>query len=62
MDSEIKYLISKLEENFNGSPWYGDSLMEKLNYVDYKIVNNHTSSFTNSVSKLYTTYRLPVLA
>lgn len=52
MGEQIKYMVSKLQESFEGSPWYGDSMMEKLNKIDYKIGNNHTSTFTNSVAKL----------
>lgn len=52
MNTEIKYLILKLEESYNGNPWYGDSMMEKLNSIDFKTVNNTSSAITNSVAKL----------
>ncbi len=45
-------MIFKLKENFEGSPWYGDSMMEKIESIDYKNVNNCTATFTNSVAKL----------
>lgn len=39
MDGEIKMIIHNLEESFNGNPWYGISMMDKLNAVSWEIVN-----------------------
>ncbi|RRQ49511.1 DinB family protein [Maribacter algicola] len=39
MDLELQYIIRNLKECFNGKPWYGVSLMEKLEKVPWSIVN-----------------------
>ncbi len=52
MEEEVKYLIFKLQESFEGETWYGDSMIEKINSIDYKTVNNTSSVLTNSVAKL----------
>lgn len=39
VSTEIKYLISKLEEAFAGNPWYGDAVMTKLENVDFKFAD-----------------------
>jgi len=33
-DIRIKALLSSIQESFDGSPWYGISVMEKLMGVD----------------------------
>jgi len=35
-------IIHNLEECFDGKPWYGISVMEKLNAVPWQIVNDRT--------------------
>lgn len=35
----MQYIIRNLKECFNGKPWYGVSLMEKLEKVPWSIVN-----------------------
>ncbi|QCX01297.1 DinB family protein [Aggregatimonas sangjinii] len=39
MKSELKIIIENLVECFDGEPWYGISVMEKLNAVPWQKVN-----------------------
>jgi uncharacterized damage-inducible protein DinB len=39
MNSQLETIIQNLEEGFNGEPWYGVSVIEKLNSVSWHIVN-----------------------
>ena len=52
MDNNIQQLISKLNESFSGRPWYGDSLMTKLNSIDAGVVNHLPLPSQNSIAKL----------
>lgn len=52
MDNNIKQLILKLQESFDGKPWFGESLMTKLNSVDVNKVNDLPLSSQNSISRL----------
>jgi uncharacterized damage-inducible protein DinB len=42
MKSQLETIIHNLEECFDGKPWYGISVMEKLNAVPWQIVNDRT--------------------
>ena len=33
--TRIKELVNRLQESFDGSPWYGDSVMKKLRSIDW---------------------------
>lgn len=37
---KLEYIINDLKECFDGKPWYGDSIMKKLEAVDWRIVND----------------------
>lgn len=37
---KLDYIINDLKECFDGKPWYGDSIMKKLEAVDWRIVND----------------------
>ncbi len=37
---KLDYIINDLKECFEGKPWYGDSIMKKLEAVDWRIVND----------------------
>ena len=39
MAEQLKSIISNLEDCFDGKPWYGDSVMKKLNQINWEIVN-----------------------
>ena len=41
---KLEYIISDLKECFDGKPWYGDSVMKKLDAVDWRIVNDQDYS------------------
>tara|TARA_R110001592_G_scaffold89416_3_gene262991 strand:- start:1314 stop:1799 length:486 start_codon:yes stop_codon:yes gene_type:complete len=45
-------LLEALNESFQGLPWYGESLMDKLSQIDYRIVNIAPIPTTNSVARL----------
>jgi len=40
MASELEHIINNLKECFDGKPWYGISMMEKLNVIPWEIVND----------------------
>ena len=40
MANEFEHIIDNLKESFDGQPWYGMSLMEKLNAIPHDIVND----------------------
>lgn len=52
MDNTTRRLIMKLEEAFDGQPWYGDSLLNKLESIDHTIVNLRPSPSRNSIARL----------
>ncbi|NJB71051.1 putative damage-inducible protein DinB [Saonia flava] len=39
MESQLNKIITDLKESFNGQPWYGDSVMKKLNTIAWQNVN-----------------------
>ncbi|MBD0850102.1 DinB family protein [Maribacter arenosus] len=40
MIGKLEYIINDLKTCFDGKPWYGDSVMKKLNAVDWHMVND----------------------
>lgn len=42
MANELSLIISNLKDCFDGKPWYGVPVMEKLNQVSWEIVNETT--------------------
>lgn len=52
MKSEINDLLEKLEDSFNGDPWYGESLMHKLENIDFEIANSTPEGISNSIANL----------
>jgi len=40
MQNQLKTIIHNLEECFDGKPWYGIPVMEKLNAIPWQIVND----------------------
>jgi len=40
MKNQLNYIIQDLQSCFDGKPWYGIPVMEKLDSVDWKIVND----------------------
>ena len=51
MRSELEIIIHNLEECFDGKPWYGISVMEKLHTIPWQIVNDETYG-TKSIAVL----------
>ena len=39
MRTQLDYIIDDLKECFDGRPWYGDSVMKKLDSIDWRIIN-----------------------
>lgn len=48
---KLGYIISDLRESFDGKPWYGDSVMKKLETVDWRCANDQVYS-TKSIAVL----------
>lgn len=44
MATELEHIINNLKECFDGKPWYGISMMERLNVIPREIVNEQTYS------------------
>jgi len=44
MKSELDVIIHNLQECFDGKPWYGISVLEKLQVIPWQIVNEQTYS------------------
>lgn len=44
MTTELKHIVNNLKECFDGKPWYGMSLMEKLDSISWKIANDQKYS------------------
>lgn len=44
MKDKLEYIIENLKESFNGKPWYGISMLEKLNQIPWEIVNEQNYS------------------
>lgn len=42
MTNELSLIISNLTDCFDGKPWYGNPIMEKLNHIPWEIVNEKT--------------------
>jgi len=42
MSIELNIIIQNLEDCFDGKPWYGTPVMEKLNAIPWQIVNDKT--------------------
>lgn len=42
MSTDLELIMSNLKESFNGKPWYGISVMKKLNQVAWEVVNEKT--------------------
>lgn len=50
MKSLKDQLIAKLNEVFEGTPWFGESLRSKLSEVDYQLVNKTLDHSKNSIA------------
>ena len=51
MKNKLEYIINDLKECFEGKPWYGDSVLEKLDAVHWRSVNDQVYS-TKSIAVL----------
>ncbi len=40
MRTQLEIIVNNLKDSFDGKPWYGLSVMEKLNAVPWQIVND----------------------
>lgn len=40
MRHQLAQIILNLKECFDGTPWYGDSVMKKIDVIDWRITNN----------------------
>jgi len=51
-DTRIKELLNSIQEAFDGNPWYGISVMEKLNSIDWYSANAVPRDGKKSVAQL----------
>ena len=51
MKKQIQLILNELHVSFEGKPWFGGSLLNKLNLIDYRLVNN-TFLNSNSIAML----------
>lgn len=47
----MEQLIAQLQNAFNGSPWYGDAILQRLTAIDYRKVNTSLAA-SNSIAML----------
>ncbi|MFS4493257.1 DinB family protein [Maribacter sp. 2308TA10-17] len=40
MRTQLEIIVQNLKDSFDGKPWYGISVMEKLNEIPWRIVND----------------------
>ncbi|MEH6407074.1 MAG: DinB family protein [Leeuwenhoekiella sp.] len=52
MKTEIKKLVINLENCFKGKPWYGYSVLHKLNEIEFNLVNESPLENTNTIAKI----------
>lgn len=52
MSNKIEELVHKLKESFKGKPWFGDSLINKLYRIDYRLVNRTLPDSKNSIAMI----------
>ena len=51
MKKVVQKLIESLEVTFEKAPWFGDSVLEKITTIDYKIVNEKING-SNTIALL----------
>ena len=49
---QIKRLTNLLEQTFNGNPWFGDSIMDKLRSIDFELANQVPPNGSKSAAML----------
>ncbi len=52
MQQHINILIDRLNDAFRGKTWYGISFIDKVNDIDWTIVNKTPFESANSIAKL----------
>jgi len=52
MSNKIEILVHTIKETFNGNPWFGDSLINKLSKINYRIVNVTLTDSNNSIAMI----------
>ncbi|MTI31067.1 DinB family protein [Xanthovirga aplysinae] len=52
MENEVRQLILKLRNIFEGNPWYGESVIQKLDALDLGVVNEPPITGCNSIGRL----------
>jgi len=52
MANKIQRLVIKLKESFKGKPWFGDSLINKLNKIDFQDANIIVTDSSKSIAMI----------
>ncbi|RKE98127.1 DinB family protein [Ichthyenterobacterium magnum] len=52
MVNKIQKLVLKLKESFKGKPWFGDSLIHKLNKINYQDANIVVTDSSKSIAMI----------
>jgi len=50
MINKIEIIVHRIKESFDGRPWYGESLILKLNKIDCRLVNMTVPGSNNSIA------------
>jgi uncharacterized damage-inducible protein DinB len=50
--NSVERLVFNAQHVFNGKPWYGISVMEKIRSIDYKIVNDKPIGTSHSIAEI----------
>jgi uncharacterized damage-inducible protein DinB len=50
--NSVERLVFNAQHVFNGKPWYGISVMEKIKSIDYQIVNDKPMRASRSIAEI----------
>lgn len=50
MINRIEIIVHRIKESFDGNPWGGESLIYKLNKIDYRFVNITVANSNSSIA------------
>jgi len=52
MINKIEIIVYKMKESFDGNPWVGESLLHKLNKLDYRFSNMTAANSNHSIAMI----------
>jgi uncharacterized damage-inducible protein DinB len=52
MNKEISRIVRSINANYNGTPWFGESILDKLEEVDAKMANEIPEKLSHSIVEI----------